>query len=400
MSRGAGRLQHHRTRIDVILRPQKNIIAMGIIVVLFTLSATLWTISSAEDLQKTKVFVIPVEPTLFNWTNGFTPNGYWYRASLINSPDLPQWMSYLFSKRHRKGFIYGVPPNDATNVQVEVVGLNREDYETRKAIIPLNITEKSDLAKYEIRLKIDNLNIEDLFDPHRLFNLLRIFTTILWPESADNLYMTFLVSAVKLGARLPLSPNDGEGVVVHLGSSSRFSETLEHLEQEVLPLRKITPCPRDFKRSSVDRHFRPSGFVIDWCSFRLVKLENSSDRAPYQEPSQDYAAVRIDDLVRREEIPRRDYSMEIITTLIVPIISMLALVAFLSVILCVQHDNLDKPYKEDTLAQGNDCVQVPQCTLRDGNLASDGSPRLTERDDACRPSPPPYSGTKRFQFDS
>ncbi|KAF6208759.1 hypothetical protein GE061_014498, partial [Apolygus lucorum] len=255
-------------------------------------------------------------------------------------------------------------------------------------------------AKYEIRLKIDNLNIEDLFDPHRLFNLLRIFTTILWPESADNLYMTFLVSAVKLGARLPLSPNDGEGVVVHLGSSSKFSETLEHLEQEVLPLRKITPCPRDFKRSSVDRHFRPSGFVIDWCSFRLVKLENSSDRAPYQEPSQDYAAVRIDELVRREEIPRRDYSMEIITTLIVPIISMLALVAFLSIILCVQHENLENPYKEDTHVRGNDSVQVPQCTLRDGDLTSDGSPRLTERDDACRPSPPPYSATKRFQFDS
>ncbi|CAB0008455.1 unnamed protein product [Nesidiocoris tenuis] len=25
---------------------------------------------NGEDLQKTKVFVLPVEPSLFNWTNG------------------------------------------------------------------------------------------------------------------------------------------------------------------------------------------------------------------------------------------------------------------------------------------------------------------------------------------
>lgn len=122
--------------------------------------------------------------------------------------------------------------------QVEVVGLNREDYETRKTIIPINVTEKTgwskksttilrrrknykiekhlimstDPAKYEIHLKIDNLNLDDMFEPNRVFRLLNIFTTVLWQDS-DDLYMTYLVSALKLGARLPLSPDEGEGRV-------------------------------------------------------------------------------------------------------------------------------------------------------------------------------------------
>ncbi|CAB0008456.1 unnamed protein product [Nesidiocoris tenuis] len=317
-------------------------------------------------------------------------------------------MSYHFSKKHRKGFIFGVPPPDATNVQVEVIGLNREDYETRKAVIPINVTEKIDQAKYEIRLKIDNLNIEDMFDAHRLFNLMRIFTSVLWPDSAENLYMTNLVSAVKLGARLPLSPKDGEGVVIHLGSTNKFSDTLEQLEREVMPLRKITPCPRDFKRSTVDRHFRPSGFIIDWCSFKLVTLDTSgfSDKAQYHDPSQDYGVLESLDLVRREEIPRRDYSMEIITTLIVPLISLLALVAFLTVILCVQHDNVDDPESDEffdsvfDICKKRSYLHPRPRVIELLVLGSYVDPNLkklnSDRGDACRPSPPPYSATKRL----
>ena len=60
-------------------------------------------------------------------------------------------------------------------------------------------------------MKIDKVNVEDFFESDRYNNLLNIFRNSLWPESADDLYGTFLVSAVELGARLPLRPIDGEG---------------------------------------------------------------------------------------------------------------------------------------------------------------------------------------------
>lgn len=42
----------------------------------------------------------------------------------------------------------------------------------------------------------------------RLKDILR---TKLWTESNQDLYSTFLASAIDLGARLPLKPSDGEG---------------------------------------------------------------------------------------------------------------------------------------------------------------------------------------------
>lgn len=60
-------------------------------------------------------------------------------------------------------------------------------------------------------MKIDNLNIQDMFDQDRMSKLLNVFRKKLWQESANDLYFTFLASAVQLGARLPLTPNEGEG---------------------------------------------------------------------------------------------------------------------------------------------------------------------------------------------
>lgn len=59
-------------------------------------------------------------------------------------------------------------------------------------------------------------------------------------------------------------------MVLRLGSRSNFSMDLFELEKEVKPLWKMSSCPRDFKRTSVERYFRNASFIMDWCSFRLV----------------------------------------------------------------------------------------------------------------------------------
>lgn len=110
------------------------------------------------------------------------------------------------------GYLYGVPPNVANKVPLEIIGLNRQTYETKNYRINITIIEKSNPAKYEIQLKIDNLNVEDMFDVERMERLKEVIKKYLWKNSEANLYMTYLASAIDLGARLPLDPTKGEGL--------------------------------------------------------------------------------------------------------------------------------------------------------------------------------------------
>lgn len=58
---------------------------------------------------------------------------------------------------------------------MEIVGLNKHTYETRYKVLDMNVLEKENLTKYEVHLKIDNLNVEDMFDRNRTEVLLDIF---------------------------------------------------------------------------------------------------------------------------------------------------------------------------------------------------------------------------------
>lgn len=110
------------------------------------------------------------------------------------------------------GILYGVPPNIPNKeVLLEIIGLNRRDYSTKRYLKTIQITEKLNPAKHEVQLKIDNLNVEDMFEVERMDRLKDIFRKKLWQDSQNDLYVTFLASAVKLGARLPLNPKEGEG---------------------------------------------------------------------------------------------------------------------------------------------------------------------------------------------
>lgn len=63
-------------------------------------------------------------------------------------------------------------------------------------------------------------------------------------------------------------------VVLKIGSKASLSAELIDLQEEVRPLWKVPSCPRDFKRTKVERYFREAGFALDWCTFRLVSTTN------------------------------------------------------------------------------------------------------------------------------
>lgn len=171
-------------------------------------------------------------------------------------------------------------------LNLDVIGWNRYDnYEARQLIVSLEIMRKEPM-EYIVELKVDNLNIRDLCIPRRMNDLTNVLAEHLnWRQkNGNNVVPVYMASAVDIGEnRVPLRPNEAEGVVVHFASDKDFSQALNKLQVEVSPLWKLRPCPRDMKRTSVERHFRRYDFLVDWCSFRLqgpTGLATGSDEQP------------------------------------------------------------------------------------------------------------------------
>ncbi|XP_031842580.1 sarcoglycan alpha isoform X1 [Nomia melanderi] len=395
-----------------------------------------------ETVRTTEVFVIPIRPETFEWSSADGRDQFSYQPSLLNAPDLPSWIHYTYSKRDHRGFLYGVAPKDQKYFQLGIVGLNKHTYETRYKILDMNVLEKENLTKYEVHLKIDNLNVEDMFDRNRTEELLDIFRGKLWKDATD-LYITFLASAIELGARLPLKPSEGEGVVVRLGSSTPFSQELNELQEEVKPLWKLPSCPRDFKRTSVERLFREARFALDWCSFRLVRAEREQQSLQHESARRGPSvnAPGFLDVFEHSEwrwarstkasVPSRSYFKEIITSVFVPSILLLVLAALLSTVLCLNHEKMNDPESEEFFVElfnvfhgekavsdedresrtaegiGSNNIQMVQYAASErGTLKSLAaqpsspndsllrSPRVSNErcNPYVRPNPPPYTG--------
>ncbi|XP_063233440.1 epsilon-sarcoglycan isoform X2 [Bacillus rossius redtenbacheri] len=340
--------------------------------------------SISENVHMTKVFILPIEPEIFNWTEKGNDR-YSYQPSLQSAPDLPSWMQYTYSERHQIGLLYGVPPLNHRDLTLEIVGLDRKTYETRQRDIHINVNKKDDPAKYEVQLKIHNLNVEDMFDSRRLDRLLGIFRKKLWTESDEDLYVTFLASAVQLGGRLPLRPGEEEGVVMRIGSTAPFSSLLVELQEEVRPLWKRGSCPRDFKRTTVEWLFRDAGLALDWCAFRLIEGSSSSglkhsSRHDAVLPPGARGLPPGDRWQRpdRSQVPRRSYVGEFLLTIAVPMVVLVLLALLLSFILCFHREGIG----------GSGSGSVTRGTCGAGAGGSSGRPRRRSWCSTRRPSGP------------
>ncbi|XP_045486118.1 uncharacterized protein LOC110998769 isoform X1 [Pieris rapae] len=389
---------------------------------------------------ETEMFAIPISPNLFNWTYQEFDQQYRFHASLIGKPELPSWLRYIYSGRHHSGFIFGTPPRGTESpITLEVIGLNRQDYETRRVLLTLRVQPKLNMAKHEVELKIDNLNVEDLLDEHRMTRLKDILRTKLWTESSGDLYATFLASAIDLGARHPLKPSDGEGLVVRLGSMTPFSSELQRLREEVRPLSRLPSCPREFKRTTVERLFRDAGLTLDWCSFELYNTIYNDRSTLRLEYLTEIPNTKVDSKLplksnswsapSRYDLPSRSYIHQVSVTIAVPLVLLLLSVAALSAVLCFHYASMSDPESERFLndifhicidyrkRRANKSAKVELCRYGTGNteqsqIADDVStkslgtspnnslprpysPKSTTNlaGNYNRPQPPPYLGS-------
>lgn len=252
-------------------------------------------------------------------------------------------MNFQFSKERQFGYLYGSATEKYANrkIDIEIVGLNKQNYETRRIVIPIEIIAKAPPIN-RVEMNITNLNWVHLTDLGRVRNLKGIFTDELWQESADDLSIIFMESAIKFGARLPLKPQNREGVIVHLGSNANFSKRLMELNEEIKPLSKLTTCT--FKKTKVQQIFQNAGFSIDWCAFKIISADDvSNTMTTTNVPMNEDETSTPKNLwvgMARDEVPDRNYSEEIAIAVAVPSVLFAILVALLTVVLCFHHEKL------------------------------------------------------------
>lgn len=207
-------------------------------------------------------------------------------------------------------------------------------------VCTLTIVRKTTYAVNTVQMKIDNLNWVHLTDPGRVENLKNIFRLDLWPESKNDLHISFMESAIKMGGRVPLTPQQKEGIIVHLSSHTAFSQRLIDLQDEVKPLYKIASCT--YKRTSVQTIFENAGFKLDWCAFHIVNNFNKSmkqtHRTDTHKPKREMVPAW--DSMSFYEIPQRTYIDEFAFAIALPGVILAILIAILSVVLCFQHEKL------------------------------------------------------------
>lgn len=102
-------------------------------------------------------------------------------------------------------------------------------------------------------------------------------------------------------SRVPLKPQNREGVIVHLGSNSQLSNRLLELNEEIKPLSKLSTCT--FKKTKVQTIFQNAGFQVDWCTFKIIAEEVSPSEETSEEASM--LSQKIWSGPTRDELPER-----------------------------------------------------------------------------------------------
>nr|CAG4636955.1 EOG090X04W0 [Ceriodaphnia reticulata]SVE72893.1 EOG090X04W0 [Ceriodaphnia reticulata] len=390
----------------------------NLFITVFVASLTKRSVAQYQ-VRTDEVFVIQLSPASFNLSDVNSFDHFTYAATLQGLPDLPKWINIVFNPNVKLGFLYGTPPNSLDYVKLDLVASNVLTYETSSKEVTLEIFPKEDPADRQIQMKIHNLNLEDLMDEQKQVRLLDVFRKILWPESSLDLHLVELYSALAVGGRRPARRQDGEGVILTLGSNAEFSEVLRELEREVSPLWPLRQCPRDFKKTSSERYFRSKGFLVDWCSFKLLPQNTSllvfSTVAPPNVDSKTeritlktnqlglpvlYEEMDVDiwSAPTKWEIPRRSYTEEGVVAIFIPLVVLLLLAALLTAVLGVHPEGAET--EEGQLYEGvfeelpflkpkQEMIPAPQINSEISTM-----PRL-KATRACESTTPSLSRVKR-----
>ena len=328
-----------------------------------------------KTIHPGKVFKISFEPSTFGKSSEKYRN-FSYRPSLRGLPDLPKWIKYLENARKGTGFIFGVVPKNQESLELDVVALNKVNYDVSRIVLVLNISKNPlvDVPKNAVKLKIDNFDLEGIFAGNLIPSLKKLFKERLWKDASKDLHLNFISSSIDLGFRKPMRPSLKDGIVVHLASKAKVSKALIDLDRETEVLRDFPSCPRNFKRTSVEWLFSEKGFALDWCAFRLIPFKEKDAPKEVQDVKEIMKANEFD-FPERSPRSNRDVTIEFLLLFPVPV-SMIFL--FCSIACCTllcfidQHEGAETEFEsliESFFLVIQDCGKIFKCNQKEDNSA-------------------------------
>jgi len=138
-------------------------------------------------------------------------------------------------------------------------------------------------------------------------------------------------------------------VVIRIGSTDNYTRDLLTLDREIESIRNWVPCPK--KYTSSEYMFRNKGFHSDWCSFRLLRVDNektydhsTASTVETASSSVTSKSESVDDSYRliAEPFPKRDYIFDVLFCIVIPLIVGTMVVSSLTCIFFYNKEELSK----------------------------------------------------------
>ncbi|KAM4623587.1 alpha-sarcoglycan [Polymixia lowei] len=299
------------------------------------------------DIPVGKIFVFELMRETFQ--NDFEPLSKLYagrlyndpmvfKCNLQNFPDLPEWLRFTQRHPYDNGFLYGTPTSAGKSI-IEIYAINKRSYDTTRQKIMLNAIAdpKEKTLPYQAEFFIKLREIEKVL-PSSVQDEIKQDLQKLWKTEA--LEIVNISNALDRGGRVPL-PLAGhfEGVYVKVGSTKYFSECL---------LRVLTPeYQRQCKTGAKIKI--PGGCnycnipsnCITWCKTELFDLSKPTPAppAPTMGPG---ILENMGDFDPPESPPSRDFFLDYIVTVIVPLALAIILSLLLAYIMCCRREGVAK----------------------------------------------------------
>ena len=113
-----------------------------------------------------RVFKMSFNANMFSWSEGnlggLERHEYKYTPALRDSAGLPEWMKYRYSRRHKAGFLYGVPPTPDQLFEIDVVAVNRVTFEYGLLRLAINVTDDDEPARHDFDSPVSHLNLRSV----------------------------------------------------------------------------------------------------------------------------------------------------------------------------------------------------------------------------------------------
>ncbi|XP_078280647.1 epsilon-sarcoglycan-like [Rhinoraja longicauda] len=258
-----------------------------------------------------------------------------FNTNLHDHPDRPRWLRFIQRTAYHDGILYGTPTmKDVGQKIIEVTAVNRKTFETSRQNVIINIEEPVGLKlSYHVEFYVKNRNVEEVL-PLEMQQYFQDRATSIW--GSDHLTMINITSALDRGGRVPL-PIEGrkEGVYVKVGSNMPFPSCLE---EEVFGGEQ---CSDQFGPNNCEDTFSPQ-FIVDWCNISLIDKSKPDSPEVTVVPGDGVLTHSGEYDPPPDFLEARDYYMDYVVTITVPLAIGLFLSLILAYIMCCRREGVEK----------------------------------------------------------